>query len=266
MNISLARARGVPSASFSGQMICELLVTYLPQSTKTSPLSILNAGEKMYDNPSNGYSWFKVKTTGTRNLKVQFSEEGTFSVRLYKSNKSTVLGGGTVSVGKGKSYTTYYAVPAGTFYVRVYKKESVTPYYGIKMSTSTVTEKSGATKAKAVSVGKNVLKKGTLLATETASTSVDWYKVTTTKNQKFWMHLTFKTGGISTGGVKITVYKKGSTKPVLTKKFASGAYTQDWKIYNTGNNGNLKPGTYYFKVQKYNYGTGYYSMKWNNVQ
>ena len=134
------------------------------------------------------------------------------------------------------------------------------------MSTSTVTEKSGATKAKAVSVGKNVLKKGTLLATETASTSVDWYKVTTTKNQKFWMHLTFKTGGISTGGVKITVYKKGSTKPVLTKKFASGAYTQDWKIYNTGNNGNLKPGTYYFKVQKYNYGTGYYSMKWNNVQ
>lgn len=256
----------IPEEDFMGEMMCELFVSYLPQSTKASPVSIVNGGEKMYDNPSNGYSWFKVKTTGQRNLKIQFSEEGTFNVRLYKQNKKTVLGGGTVSVGKGKKYTTYYAVPAGTYYVRVYKKEAVTPYYGIKMSTSKVTEKSGATKTKAVSFGKNVLKKGTLLATETAASSVDWYKVTIKKKQNFWMHLTFKTGGISKGGVKISVYKKGSSKVQLSKKFASGAYSQDWKLFTKGNNGKLAPGTYYFKVQKYNYGTGYYALKWNNVE
>ena len=237
---------------------------YLPQSTKTNTLSILNMGEKIYDNPSSGYSWFKVKVDGIRNLKIQLSEEGTFQVRLYKSDKSTVLGGGTVYVGSGKNYTTYYAVPKGTYYVRIYKKESVTPYYGIKMSTSKVTEKSGSSKSTAATLSKNTTKKGTLLTSQNASSSADWYKVTLTKSQKFYMHLNFKTGGISKGGVKISVYKKGQSSPVLTKKFASGESSYDWNLYTTGNDGKLEKGTYYFKVQKYNYCTGYYSLKWNN--
>lgn len=250
---------------YNGEFICQLLVTYFPQSTKTEPVNVLNSGEKYFDNPGNGYSWFKIKTTGTRNLTIQFLTETGYHVRLYKADQETMLGGGSLRVTWHRGLKTYYAVPAGTYYVRVYSKHQPDSfYYGIKMTTSKVTEKSGATKAKAVNVGKNVLKKGTLLATETAATSADWYKATIKSDQKFYMHLNFKTGGIAKGGVKVSVYKKGSTNPMMTKKFASGTSSHDWKIYTKNNGGKLKKGTYYIKVQKYNYGTGYYSFKWNN--
>jgi len=255
----------IPDAGYTGQMLCELFATYLPQSVKASPMTVLGKGDVYVDNPSDGYSWFKVTTSGVRNLKLQMKEaQGNFQVTLFKSNKSTVLGKKNISIGSSKDYTTYFAVPKGTYYIRVFHKEATAPYYAVKLTQTKVTEKSGTTKAKAVATGKNVLRKGTVLSTQTAS-AADWYKITLTKDQKFYVHLNLKSGGPSNGGIKMSVYRKGSSKVQLSKKFAAGEDAYDWNLYTIGNGGKLEKGTYYIKVQKYNYGTGFYSLKWNNV-
>ena len=241
----------------------------LPKSYSNCSKALLGKGELLVSNShKDGYSWFKLNVTknGYVKIKMQDSDDtakaDTYGVRLYDAQKKKCLSGGGRDLTKSNKYTTYYGLKKGTYYLRVYNRSA--DYFAITGSQYGVMEKSGAIKAKAVKVGKNVLKKGTVLATETAATSVDWYKITTTKAQKVYLHLNFKTGGISKGGVKVSVYKAGATKPMMTKTFASGESSHDWKIYTKNYSGKLKKGTYYIKVQKNNYGNGYYSLKWNN--
>ncbi len=80
-----------------------------------------------------------------------------------------------------KLFTTYAAVPKGTYYVAV--KSTTDSCYGIKLNFTKVTENSGSSRSKAKSLLKGNTKRGTILVTQTSS-NADWYKIKVNSSQK----------------------------------------------------------------------------------
>ena len=121
--------------------------------------------------------------------------------------------------------------------------------YQLKVTNTGISEKSGTTKSKAVTIKKGSTKKGTITA---GSSQADWYKFKLTSKKSVIM--TIK--GATNDQLKIAVYD--GKKIVKT----STIYNNTKSITLTSV-GKWSKGTYHIKVYRGNSkSSGWYSLKW----
>lgn len=232
-------------------------VRYAPKTVSSPKLS------KSYwaASTNGGYVYYKVKASSTGYITVSFPKgyngnSSTYYVKLMNSSKSKNLLKNAVKVDSGKSFTTYGAVPKGTYYVGIKTTDKI---YQFNLKFNKVTEKSGSTRAKAKSIYKGNTKKGTILATQT-SKNADWYKIKINGYQAVNLSLITKTGG-SSGGIRLSVFYANKSKSFCSFDYY-GYKSGTISLYTENSGGMLAPGTYYIKVSKYGLGNGYYQLKW----
>ena len=69
-----------------------------------------------------------------------------------------------------------------------------------------------------------------------------------------------KSSGGGYGGIKVTLYDKRGTIVSRTIYPTDGSLTIS--LYTWGKNNKLVKGTYWIKIQSYNGGNGYFTVKW----
>ena len=238
-------------------------IGYIP-SKKAGSNTTMTSGKAIYASVGGtSYRYYKITTAGLRYLTISFpwNDQDTsvkYKVKLMDSKKKKNLLKGVVTVGEGRNYVTYAAVPKGTYYVAVSTAEDSS--YQIKVSATKVSENSGSTRTKAKRIYKGGTKSGLITATQ-SSTSGDWYKLVIGSSQTVKLDVITKTGGYN-GGIKVSVYSGSSSKAFGTAEYYYGYPESELTLYTSGYGGLLKKGTYYIKVQKYGCGSGYYKIKW----
>ena len=152
------------------------------------------------------------------------------SVQLYNSRKKPLEQYKTSLNEYSKpAYKTFYAVKKGTYYLGVKDKN-----YKLKYSFTPVTDRSGASQAKAATVNRNKKGAGLLVAGE-KGTKTDWFKIHLSKKQK--VTFTFTTRANDYLRLQIvpanprmviwgsSLYAKNTTEKVTTKDaFPAGTY------------------------------------------
>lgn len=198
--------------------------------------------------PQVNYFKFKAKSTGY--IKVTTRGGSTLdTVSLKNSTKKTLL------CSAAKMGNAVFGVKAGnTYQIRVTPKyQKRDGWYQIRVSNYKVTEKSGSTRAKAVTIsrGSKYAKKGTIIAGNSTS---DWYKIKVTAKKAFRVVMK----GETNNKMKMSLYNsKGKLIKSITMNGAShsGAY-----IRLT----NYPKGTYYVKISRgTSQSSGHYSVFWN---
>lgn len=170
------------------------------------------------------------------------SSAALYKVTLCNSSKKAL---------SGEQYLQYsptYGVKKGTtYYLRVKANTNSNGGYLFKVSNKAITEKSGSTKAKAVTLPKKKTKKGTIVA---GSSQADWYKFTLSSSQN--VSITMK--GDTNDQLKITIYNKRGT--IGTRIFYYNTSSLPLKSV-----GKWSKGTYYIKVERGNKNSsGWYSL------
>ncbi len=174
-------------------------------------------------------------------------------VTLCNSSKKAIADKRTIWYGDS-SYGKYvFGVKKNTtYYLRI---TGVSERAAVKYVQTGVSEKSGTSKKKAVTIKSNKTVKGTITAN---SATADWYKFKVTKMKKIKFYLT----GNSIGSLRLQVYKSNG------KKFG-GAITvisgnnKKCNLESTGGNGKMAKGTYYIKIYRANSkSSGNYTLKW----
>ena len=187
-------------------------------------------------------NYFKFKATSTGYIKVNNSDR--VYVTLCSSGKKA-LSGETLNL-----YDPVYGVKKGnTYYVKVRALYNTSGMYQLKVTNTGVSEKSGTTKSKAVTIKKGSTKKGTITA---GSSKADWYKFKLTSKKT--VKMTIK--GATNDQLKIAVYDGKNVVKTST-------------IYNSTKSitltsvGKWSKGTYHIKVYRGNSkSSGWYSLKW----
>lgn len=203
---------------------------------------------------NNTTSTFKIIVPSTGYLKLAI---GDISGSKYPANVYAKTKGFSDFVSFNSSGNiSYVGVKKGTYTFTV---KTYTPIYGVKATFKKVKEsKYGKKKSKAVTLKKKKTVKGLLI---TNSKKAHWYKFKLKKNQK--VTLNFKTAlcgsGSYTGGLKYTLYASYDTG---SGTIYDGVRKLPYKPYTIGMKPKLKRGTYYLKIESYNGGTGYYTIKW----
>lgn len=187
-------------------------------------------------------NYFKFKATSTGYIKVNNSDR--VYVTLCSSGKKA-LSGETLNL-----YDPVYGVKKGnTYYVKVRALYNTSGMYQLKVTNTGISEKSGTTKSKAVTIKKGSTKKGTITA---GSSQADWYKFKLTSKKT--VKMTIK--GATNDQLKIAVYD--GKKVVKT----STIYNNTKSITLTSV-GKWSKGTYHIKVYRGNSkSSGWYSLKW----
>lgn len=194
------------------------------------------------------YFKFKVKKAGY--ITVPMTSDGSArscKVTLCNSKKKALTN--ELSLGGIYTKSIVYGVKKGTYYIKVKYPYSSTDAYTFKVtSNSSIKEKSGTKKAKAVTLKKSKTKKGTIQA---GSGQADWYKFKKTSKKK----TTVTIGGRTNDKIKVTLYR-GS------KKIATGTFNYSHKGYEFTMT-NYPKGTYYIKIERGSKkSSGWYSVKW----
>lgn len=192
-------------------------------------------------------NYFAIKAASTGYLMVQGDNTAKYyKVALCDSSKKA-LSAGTEYVG---DVPTYGVTAKKTYYLRVTSASNSSGGYIFKATNTKISEKSGKTKKKAVTIKKKKTKKGTIQA-GTAGKQADWYKFKLTGKKKVTISVT--TG--SNDAMKIIVYKGG--KKIMTKTARGNTTGTITSV------GKWPKGTYYIKVQRGNAkSSGYYTLKW----
>lgn len=187
-------------------------------------------------------NYFKFKATSTGYIKVSNSDR--VYVTLCSSKKKALSGE------DWNLYDPVYGVKKGnTYYVKVRALYNTSGMYQLKVTNTGVSEKSGTTKSKAVTIKKGSTKKGTITA---GSSQADWYKFKLTSKKT--VKMTIK--GATNDQLKIAVYD--GKKVVKT----STIYNNTKSITLTSV-GKWSKGTYHIKVYRGNSkSSGWYSLKW----
>lgn len=240
-------------------------VSYAPAKSTTSSTTLKSNKEFFASVAGTGYRYYKITTAGSRHLTINFpwgdGNNSSYKVKLMNSKKSKTISGVT-TVNSAIGYTTYAAVPKGTYYVAV--STATDSCYSVKVKQTKVSESSGSSRSTAKSIYKGGTKKGLITATQ-SKTSADWYKIKVNSNQAVNLNVLTKSGG--SGGIRVTVYS--GSKSMGSAEYYNGStvdsYSGGLKLYTTINGVNknyLQKGTYYIKVTKYGSGNGYYQIKW----
>lgn len=150
----------------------------------------------------------------------------------------------------------YYGVSAGTYYLKVSGEKK----YEVVAAFEKVSDKAGASKAKAKNIKQKKSTLGVLAAGEKAK-KADWYKFKVTKSGKLKLMIEAAGNGYIEFSLYGPSYKKGTR--IDTLKNEKGTYFSINSL--TRKKIKVKPGTYYIRVKRSSYnkqGSGIYSIKW----
>lgn len=195
-------------------------------------------------------NYFKFKAT--YNGYVTVSTDKLYGkVTLLSSSKNTTYSNAISAYPKSNANITYGVKKGTTYTLKVTSNSNSDGMYRIKYSNKSVTEKSGTSRSKAVTVSRNSTKKGFIAA---GSSQADWYKIKLTKST---LKITLS-GGTCDKIVAKLYNSKGKAVSSSTASISRSGYN----YYLSGKN--LKKGTYYIKVYRANSkSSGYYNLKWN---
>jgi hypothetical protein len=175
-----------------------------------------------------------------------FSDYGSISVTLCNSSKKLSA---QESLSSYNSYTTFFAVKKGTYYIKAKSSDD----YKLRYTFTAVKENSGQSKTKATTIGKGKTVKG-LIQSQDSVNKVDWFKIKLTKNQK----LNFSASAKSCDSIKFEIVPASSRVILFGSSFR--LYDSNGDKYSTKDS--LPAGTYYIKVTKTDSNaSGYYSIK-----
>lgn len=189
-------------------------------------------------------NYFKFKATKTGYLEVR-AASGIGSVALCNSKKRAMTD--TLST----KYLPTYGVKKGvTYYVKVNSYASSTRgWYNLTVVNKAVSEKSGKSKAKAVTLKKGAKKSGTIII---GDKTADWYKFTLSSKKA--VSITIK--GATNDNIKADVYDKRGK--IGTRSF--GYYSGGMTLKSAGK---WSKGTFYIKLYRGNSkSSGHYTISW----
>ena len=189
-------------------------------------------------------NYFSFKAPYTGYLRVQ-GTVGNHKVILCDASKRALSGASYLG-----NVPTYGVAKGKTYYIRVDARFNSNGIYALKATNSKISEKSGKTKKKAVTIKKKKTKKG-IIESGKNSKQADWYKFKLTSKKKVKINVT--TG--SNESLKIILYKGG--KRIITKTVRGNSTGDITSV------GKWPKGTYYIKVQRgTSTSSGYYTIKW----
>lgn len=191
-------------------------------------------------------NYFSFKAPYTGYLRVQGDTTvGNHKVVLCDASKRALSGASYLG-----NVPTYGVAKGKTYYIRVDARFNSNGIYALKAINSKISEKSGKTKKKAVTIKKKKTKKG-IIESGKNSKQADWYKFKLTSKKKVKINVT--TG--SNESLKIILYKGG--KRIITKTVRGNSTGDITSV------GKWPKGTYYIKVQRgTSTSSGYYTLKW----
>lgn len=170
-------------------------------------------------------------------LKIQICNSKKKDLLLYDMWVTSYTDGET-------KYRSYTALKKGTYYIHIKDVGN----YKLKYSFKSVSDKSGASKAKAKAIAKNKTANGLFLLGENKN-KTDWYKI----QVPFARTVTFAFGAKANRYIDFKI---------LDEK---GAYVRALSLKDSAKseNARLKKGTYYIQVRRYEKDTaGLYTLKW----
>ena len=191
-------------------------------------------------------NYFKFKATQTGYVSAFASKDSKYSVKVALCNSKKKAYSDYTAVG----YNPSYGVTKGkTYYFKVASSYNSNGGYFFKVKNYKVSEKSGKSKGKAVTIKKGKTVSGTLQA---GSSQADWYKFKLTSKKSVKILWKAKTNDT----MKITVYQGGRTIGTRSLIYSNSSYTLQ-------SLGKWSKGTYYIKVYRGNSkSSGWYSLKW----
>ena len=230
---------------------------YAPNSATLKSGKLFYGGTK-----NNTVSYYKIKVPKNGYLHVQFQDgckasSPSYYIRLLNAKKKP-LTHSTEWISNYTSDSTDFGVKKGTYYLAVTGAGS-NPVYTIKATAKAVATKAGAKKAKAVTLKRGKAQKGVVYAKNKKVAAKHWYRFVVTKRKKVVFSISTKT---CLGGLRLDI-KPAKGYGSYTGYFDSSKPKDAIKLYTTRNaNMTLDPGVYYVCVSGYNYGNGYYALKW----
>ncbi len=202
-------------------------------------------------------SYVKIKPTVNGYISVypyggQYYDKG-FTVTLCNSSKKALTNDMLISEGSVYSGKTVFAVKKNTtYYLRI---TGIYDRSAVKYIQTGVSEKSGSSKKKAVTIKQNKTIKGTIAVNDSKA---DWYKIKVPKTKKVKIYV----NGNATGSLKMQIYKSNGKKYGYENTFLSDI-NQSRTFESVGGNGKMPKGTYYIKIYRANSkSSGNYSLKW----
>lgn len=191
-------------------------------------------------------NYFSFRAPYTGYLKVQGDATA--------SNHKVILCDASKRPVSGTSYlgnAPIYGVAKGkTYYIRVDARFNSNGAYALQATNSKISEKSGKTKKKAVTIKKKKTKKG-IIESGKNNKKADWYKFKLTGKKRVRIDVTAG----SSESLKIIIYKGGRKISTTTVR---GNVSGPIKSI-----GKWPKGTYYIKVQRgTSTASGYYTLKW----
>lgn len=141
-----------------------------------------------------------------------------------------------------------YAVKKNSTYKLKIKALNVNDeqYYQIHVKHASISETSGSTKKKAVSVKFGNKVDGTVYA-EDAASKADWYKITNTKAQELLLNYS---GSITSGSLILDVYDSKGRKLDSYSVISNIEEENQYTLHNASGGTKIAKGTYYIKITK----------------
>lgn len=258
----------IASLALAVAMVCSILVV-MPEKTQAADFSFnstssVNIPDGQDTRTTGEYAWIKYKAPADGYLTVKANyassvytaSEGYW--QLFDSARKTALSGNdTYSTNYDAAYqfSNVFGMKKGkTYNLRVYSLDGVT----ISSKFTKVSEKSGKSKTKAVSIKKGKTIKGIIPA---GDKQADWYKFKVTKKQYLKLSWSAKTNDL----MKFTVYEGSKNIGTVKANYASSK-TYSQYVTNLYTNKKLKvdPATFYVKIERATKtSSGYYTFKWN---
>lgn len=191
-------------------------------------------------------NYFKFKATQTGYVSAFSNKDNAYSVKVALCNDKKKAYSDDTAVG----YAPSYGVTKGkTYYFKVKSSYNSSGGYLFKVKNYKVSEKSGKSKSKAVSLKKGKTANGTLQA---GSSQADWYKLKLTSKKSVKILWKAKTNDT----MKVTIYQGGRTIGTRSLIYSNSSYTLQ-------SYGKWSKGTYYIKVYRGNSkSSGWYSLNW----
>lgn len=235
------------------EMTADVPITLTPYCYNSDTRKI-EAKEDVYsynDSSNIIYHEIKISKTGYINVTAESANNiGSLYVTLFDSKKKALSNSIYLSNTNGNE--TCFAVKKGTYYIGT---KCYSDAIHLKYTFTSVSEKSGSSKKKAVTIKAGKTVKGLIQATDSTK-KYDYYKIKLTKKQKVSLICTAK----SCESIKFTVIPASSKLTIWGDSVL--IYDNDKKSWTTQDK--LPTGTYYIKVEKINpNSSGYYSIKFN---
>ncbi|MDY3919736.1 MAG: hypothetical protein SOZ59_12200 [Candidatus Limivivens sp.] len=240
-----------------------MLMAMLCGMTASAATYTLSTPGKIYSGTKKGTNFHKVKVSKTGVLGIQ-------AYCLTSSGKKTIIQIGLLN-SKGQpmekkyrvmtssnSYSAYYGVKKGTYYIATYGSYA----YRIQYKVTGVTENSGSSQSSAKTIDRAVVRNGLVTMGESRTKS-DWYKIRIVNRKSFQLSFSALTnGGDLVVQVQIPKWK-------LNKKYVCGSgenFTRQYQIQTNGvyTGTNITAMAYIRVYRKSNYAptSGAYSLKW----